>query len=100
MDRTSNLEAQGTIFKKQATVLERKLWWKNAWLWVLICILLVVVRHAVRSFLATPLICAHRYIAAAGHWHCGHLVARGHHSLPLGASRLFVLFRRSNGHHG
>ena len=51
MDRTSNLEAQGTIFKKQATVLERKLWWKNAWLWVLICILLVVVRHAVRSFL-------------------------------------------------
>lgn len=45
MDRTSNLEAHATVFKKSATTLKRKLWWKNAWLWVLIVILLVVVRH-------------------------------------------------------
>lgn len=49
VDRTSNLEAHATVFKKSATVLERKLWWKNAWLWVLVCILLVVVRSHVSA---------------------------------------------------
>lgn len=44
VDRTSNLEAHATVFKKQATVLERKLWWKNAWLWILVVILLGLVR--------------------------------------------------------
>jgi len=42
VDRTSNLEAHATVFKKSATTLERKLWWKNAWLCVLLVILLVV----------------------------------------------------------